>query len=126
MIKRFNKNFISNMDSELKYGKMVIDMKVTGEMDKLMVKENLYIQTKMFIMVILSRIGQMVLEFTFIKMVKDMKANGKMMSRKDKAKKFLKMGLYMKAILKMEKSGVKELINGLINLHIQENGLIII
>ena len=68
----------------------------------------------------------MVLEFTFIKMVKDMKANGKMMSRKDKAKKFLKMGLYMKAILKMEKSGVKELINGLINLHIQENGLIII
>lgn len=71
-----------------KHGKMVLNLRVIGEMDRQTVKAPFYIQMEIFIMANLDRIERTVTEYTFIKTVRNMRVSGKTMFKKDKVKKY--------------------------------------
>ncbi len=66
------------------------------------------------------------MEYIHILMEPDMKENGKMINKMAMVKKFGLMALLMKDNMSMEKNKVQVLLNGQINLYIEDNLQIII
>lgn len=116
------KKFLLSMERVCKYGSMVQNMMVTGEMEWRRAKEISIMQTEMFIQENFTRTAQMALEFMFIKMVKLMKASGVMICRMAQARKNSRMVQNMTECLRMVKNGDKELTNGLTSQFIPVTG----
>ena len=68
------------MDMVSKYGQMGLNMKVIGEITKLMGKANFGMQMVMYMMDFGKKIKLMAMEFILMLMEQSMKVNGKMIS----------------------------------------------